>query len=404
MTQSLSPADMVWTKGFLDPAHVRQHATSVRDMAPTRAVWRGTEPAWTLPRASAELTELPVRWTFDRTVPLSQALREAETDALIVLHRGRVVHEQYPHGYRSHVPHLNASLAKSYIGLLAALLDEQGQLRRDDRASQYIPELAGTGLGSARLQELLHMTTQVSFGGRPYNRILEAHRFWAVVAPGLRPAGYTGAQNILEHLADARATGPFDTEFRYDNANVEVVAEVLRRITGVSTAELLSELVWSRIGAAEDGYYVLDAAGNEMACGGFAATAMDAARLGEILRCGGALGDRQVLPESVVHSITDIPDGPTRRVRLPRDTSGNPPQLSYHDFWWIMNDPHGSYLASGIHGQQLFVSPGRELVAVHYGAQVLSPSVPPTPLVSLYAQIAAALDKDNSAHVLGHNV
>ncbi|WP_405145752.1 beta-lactamase family protein [Nocardia salmonicida] len=404
MTRSLSPADMAWTKGFLDPAHVRQHATTVRDMSPTRAVWRGTEPAWTLPRTSVELTDLPVRWTFDRTVPLSQALREAETDALVVLHRGRVVHEQYLHEYRSHVPHLNASLAKSYIGLLAALLEEQGSIRREDPAAKYVPELAGTGLGSARLQELLHMTTHVSFGDRPYDRILEAHRFWAVVAPGLRPPGYTGPQNILEHLATTRATGPFDTEFRYDNANVEVVAEVLRRITGVSTAELLSELVWSRIGAAEDGYYVLDPAGAEMACGGFAATAMDAARLGEILRCGGALGDQQVFPEAVVRSITDVPDGPTRRVRLPRDASGNPPQLGYHDFWWILNDPHGSYLASGIHGQHLFVSPGRELVAVHYGAQVLSPSVPPTPLVSLYAQIAAALDNDNPSNVFGQTV
>ncbi|WP_410877151.1 hypothetical protein [Nocardia sp. A7] len=173
------------------------------------------------------------------------------------------------------------------------------------------------------------MTTHVSFDGRPYDRVLEAHRFWAVVAPGLRPSGYTGAQNILEHLTTTRATGPFDTEFRYDNANVEVVAEVLRRI-----------------GAAEDGYYVLDTAGNEMACGGFAATAMDAARLGEILRCGGALGDRQVFPESVVASTASTcssrPDGSSsscttarrcshRRYRPPRwsrCTHRSPPRWS----------------------------------------------------------------------------
>ncbi len=397
MTQSLSPADMAWTKGFLDPAHVRRHVTTVREMSPTRAVWRGTGAPAPLPDAPANLSDLPVPWTFDRTVPLAQALREAETDALVVVHRGRVVHEQYLHGYRAHVPHLTASLAKSWIGLLAALLDEQGLLRRADEAAKYIPELASTGLGSARLQQLLHMTTQVRFGGRPYDRVLEAHRFWAVVAPGLRPAGYTGAHTILEHLATAEATGPFGTEFRYENANVEVVAEVLRRVTGVSTTELLSDLVWSRIGAAEDGYYVLDPAGNEMACGGFAATAKDVARLGEVLRRGGALGDRQVFPESVVRSITEVPAGPTRRVRLPRDTSDAPPRLGYHDFWWILDDPYGSYLASGIHGQHLFVSPGRELVVVHFGAQVLSPTVPPTPLVAAYTRIAAALDTDTRA-------
>jgi CubicO group peptidase (beta-lactamase class C family) len=128
-----------------------------------------------------------------------------------------------------------------------------------------------------------------------------------------------------------------------------------------------------------------------MACGGFAATAVDGARVGEMLRCGGAVEGRQVVPEAVARSITAVPDGPTRRVRLPRDPVDTPPRLGYHDFWWILDDGLGSYMASGIHGQRLYVCPGRELVIVHYGAHILSPAVPPPPLVPLFAQIGGAL-------------
>ena len=123
-----------------------------------------------------------------------------------------------------------------------------------------------------------------------------------------------------QHLGTARATGRPGSDFRYENGNVEAVAAVLRKITGLSTSALLSELLWSRIGAEEDAYYVVvDAEGTEAACGGFSATLRDIARLGELLRCGGALGDQQIVPEEVATGIvTGVPDGPVRGVRSPR--------------------------------------------------------------------------------------
>lgn len=54
--------------------------------------------------------------------------------------------------------------------------------------------------------------------------------------------------------------------------------------------------------------------------------------------------------------------------------------LSYHDLWWIPNDPYGSFMAGGIHGQRLFGPPGLDLVVVHFGCQAMSLSVPRAPL------------------------
>ncbi|MFC9059052.1 serine hydrolase domain-containing protein [Streptomyces sp. NPDC057074] len=390
MTHTEAPlSDLLWTRGYTDPDWIRRFTAAGRELAPSRRVWRGPDPARPLPEQPADLDD-----AFDggdTALTLRQLFAAAHTDAFLVLHRGTVVHETYLHGTEPHTPHFNASAAKSYIGLLAAVLAHDGLLDRSARTAAHVPELAGTAFGDARIEDLLHMGTQVGYAGRPYDKALEAQRYHAVIAPRLRPFGYNGPTTIREHLLTARATGEPGTGFRYENGNVEALAEVLRRVTGSSTSALLSELIWSRIGAEEDAYYVLDGDGVEAACGGFSATARDVARVGEMLRCGGAVGGRQVVPEQVVRSITVAPDGYPRRVRFPAAPPTSPATLSYHDLWWILNDPYDSYMASGIHGQRLFVSPGLDLVVVHFGSQVVSPAVPAAPLAEAFLRIGTHL-------------
>ncbi|MFG3378118.1 serine hydrolase domain-containing protein [Streptomyces tendae] len=393
MTGTDSLADLVWARGFTDSAWARRHTTAGRETMPSRRVWRGQGRPRDLPAApSGALDDLGVTGSYGRALTLAELLAEAETDALLVLHRGRLVHERYLHGYEAHVPHFNASAAKSYLGLLAATLAHEGHLDRDARVATYVPELAGTAFGEAQVDHLLHMGTLMSYAGRPYDKALEAQRYFAVLALRLRPHGYSGPATIREHLATARATGEPGAEFRYENGNVEALAEVLRRITGLSTSALMSEMIWSRIGAEEDAYYVVDADGAEAACGGFSATARDVARLGELVRCGGAVGDRQIVPEAVTALVAGVPDGYPRRVRLPAAPPDSPATLSYHDLWWILNDPYGSFMASGIHGQRLFVSPALDLVVVHYASQVISPAVPQVPLAQAFLSIGLYLN------------
>ncbi|MEU1149461.1 serine hydrolase domain-containing protein [Streptomyces sp. NPDC005863] len=391
MTDLTRLGDLLWTRGYTDPAWIRRFTSAGRELTPSRRVWRGPEPARPLPDRPADLDALDIE-AGGTTLKLEDLFAAAQTDAFLVMHRGAVVHETYREGTEARTPHFNASAAKSYIGLMVATLAHQGLLDRSAPTSAHVPELAGTAFGDATIEDLLHMGTQVSYAGRPFDKAIEAQRYFAVIAPRLRPFGYNGPTTIREHLLTARATGRPGIEFRYENGNVETLAEVLRRVTSLTTSALLSEMIWSKIGAEEDAYYILDGDGVEAACGGFSATARDVARLGEMLRLGGAVGDRQVVPEEVATTITSgVPDGYPRRVRFPAAPRGSSATLSYHDLWWIPNDPYGSYLASGIHGQRLFVSPGLDLVAVHFGSQVISPDVPVAPLVKAFLRIGTHL-------------
>ncbi|NLU68275.1 serine hydrolase [Streptomyces sp. HNM0574] len=394
MTGTPPLADLFWARGYTDPDWARWHTTSGRELLPSRRVWRGPGVPSPLPGGPRDggLDALTFDGAHGQRLTLPELLAEAETDALLVLHRGRLVHEQYLHGFQPRAPHFNASAAKSYLGLVAAVLAHEGRLDRGARVTTYVPELAGTAFGEARVDHLLHMGTRMSYAGRPYDKALEAQRYFAVLAPRLRPYGYTGPATIREHLATARATGDPGGGFRYENGNVEALAEVLRRVSGTTTSALLSEMIWSRIGAEEDAYYLLDADGNEAASGGFSSTARDLARFGEMIRLGGALGDRQIVPEAVASTIVSgVPDCCPRRVRFPAAPADAPATLSYHDLWWIPNDPYGSFLASGIHGQRLFVSPGLDLVVVHYASQVVSPAVSQPPLLQAFLRMGTHL-------------
>ncbi|MGW0903135.1 serine hydrolase domain-containing protein [Streptomyces sp. NPDC002853] len=393
MSETAPLSDLNWTRGYTDPDWIRRYTTSGRELTPSRTVWRGGSAPRPLPTRNVEWETFRIATPDGRTLTLPELFTAAETDAFLVLHRGDLVYEKYLHGMTANTTHFNASAAKSYMGLMAAVLEHQGLLDRGATASTYIPELAGTAFGDAQIDHLLHMGTQVSYAGRPYDKPIEAQRYYAVIAPQLRPYGYSGPTSIREHLTTARATGKPGTEFRYENGNVETLAEILRRVTGLSTSALLSELVWSHIRAQEDAYYILDGDGIEAACGGFSSTARDLARLGEMIRCGGAVGDRQIVPQSVAEGIVSgVPDGYPRRVRFPAAPPTAPADLSYHDFWWILNDPYESFMASGIHGQRLFVSPRLDLVIVHFGSQVMSPAVPPAPLVQAFLQIGTHLE------------
>lgn len=66
--------------------------------------------------------------------------------------------------------------------------------------------------------------------------------------------------------------------------------------------------------------------------------------------------------------------------------------MSYHDYWWILNDPFGSFMASGIHGQRLLISRDLEFVVAHFGAHILSPAIDTPPnFVPAFLQIGTHL-------------
>ena len=76
-------------------------------------------------------------------------LADTWTDAVLVMHDGRVVLERYFGGMREDMPHLLMSISKSIVGCVTGVLAEQGRLDIDAPIARYVPEIAGSGYDGA---------------------------------------------------------------------------------------------------------------------------------------------------------------------------------------------------------------------------------------------------------------
>jgi CubicO group peptidase (beta-lactamase class C family) len=232
------------------------------------------------------------------------------------------------------------------------------------------------------------MTTAVAYDEQFANPSSSIHAYLRAAGLVPSPADATGPRALTDYLPTIAKNGEHGRVFRYKSVDTEVMAWVLRRVTGLSLAELASRRLWSRIGAEEDGFYWVDPIGNEVGSVGMDATLRDTARLGELLRNDGRYGNDQVIPVSVVRELRTGGD-------LAKFAAGGPTPrtgYSYHDFWWVPHDSDGTFEAKGLFGQHLHVNPAAELVIVKFSSHPI-PDTAFTHAVDrqAFAAIAAAL-------------
>lgn len=89
MTRIIATDDLRWARGFTDPADVRQQATTIREMLPTRSVWRGDGPTWALPTDYTDLSGIALNLPDQPEQSLSEFLAGVHSDGIAVLHRVR---------------------------------------------------------------------------------------------------------------------------------------------------------------------------------------------------------------------------------------------------------------------------------------------------------------------------
>jgi CubicO group peptidase (beta-lactamase class C family) len=346
------------------PAH-RWVYSHWRELVPTARVWRGTRPAQPLRQSAKPLADFAFEDPDGGRLRLEDALLRTDTDGLLVLHDGQVVFERYLGELGPHVAHRCWSVTKSFVGLLAAMLENDGTLDPDSAVVAHLPELAASGWAGATVRQLMDMTLNLDFDedyDSPRSDVVPSR----TAKGGLpRPPGYAGPRSIYEYLPTVRAGGEHGRAFQYSTPNSDVLAWILQRLTGKSLAVLLSERLWQRLGAEEDGYISVDPVGIADAGGGLCVTLRDLARLGEAIRNRGRVGGEQVIAQAVIEDIARGGD----REKFARAGWALFDGWSYRSQWWVSHDEFASVRALGVHGQQLYVAPRAGLVVARFGSQ-----------------------------------
>ena len=290
------------------------------------------------------------------------------TDGIVVLHRGAIVLERYANGMTERSPHILMSVSKSMLGLLAAVLTAQGALDADRLAVDYVPELRETAWAGARVGQLLDMRTAVAFDEDYLATTgpIVAYRKstgWNPLEPG-EPA--TDLRSFFYTLT--QTNGPHGGKFSYVSPNTDLLGWIIERAAGRRYSDLMSELVWQPMGAAEPAYITVDRLGAPRCAGGMCTTTRDLARVGQLLVEGGARGARQVVPATWIEDITRNGDAEAWNAGsfVPYFPGA---AMHYRDQWYVERGVAPVLFGLGIHGQNLFIDAKREIVIARHSSQ-----------------------------------
>lgn len=306
-----------------------------------------------------EATDVGVGKHTDGTATIDrQALRAAVTEtmgvpntrAVVVLHKGSIVAEEYAPGFTPETRQLGWSMTKSVGSALA------GRMLADDNAPAKI-SLDDTKLfpqwhderAKISINDLIRMTSGLKWDeayelGTPITRMLyleeDMGKFVADLpldhAPGTFRQYSTGSTNLLcEVLAD-----------RSEHGN-QMPRKLLFEPLGMTSAVMEP-----------------DASGTP-ACGSYLwATPRDWAKFGQFFLNEGRIGEEKLLPENWIQETTKV---------LPADGEPEP----YGAAWWVNRRPDGqlrfpnmpddTYWAQGHDGQFTIVIPSADMVIVRMG-------------------------------------
>ncbi|EKS32778.1 serine hydrolase domain-containing protein [Afipia clevelandensis] len=360
-----------------------------RELVPTAAVSRGEGPVVPLPRAERDLGAVAITTLDGKAITFNDALQLTYTDGIVVLHKGKIVYEKYFGEGSPQLPHIAFSVTKSFVGTLAAVLAANGKLDPAAPVIKYVPELKDSAYGDATVRQVMDMTIGVKYSEKYTDPKAEVFDYARAGGMMPLPPNYQGPRTFFDFLVKLQKEGEHGQAFAYKTSNAEVLAWIVKRAANKSLAALLSSEIWSKLGAEQDGYFMVDSIGTESGGGGYNTVLRDLARFGEMMRNKGKFNGQQIIPEAAVADITK---------------GGNKDDFakagyalkgwSYRDMWWITHNEHNAYTARGIYGQSIYVDPTAEMVIARYASHPMAANAANDPVsLPMYMALAKELMK-----------
>jgi CubicO group peptidase (beta-lactamase class C family) len=288
---------------------------------------------------------------------LTQAVTESgppyhRTKALVVMHDGKVIAENYAAGYDANTPVLGFSMTKSVVNAFIGILVRQGRLSLDQPAPIDAWSDPSDPRHAITIEQLLRQTTGLAL--RQDN------------------SGFDVTSQIMYSAVDkagASAKAPLavppGTRWNYSDTNYMLLSRIVRDAVGgtandvlqFANAELFAPLRMQHV------TLDFDATGTPVGSSHMLASARDWARFGQLYLDDGIIDGRRILPEGWVHtSVT-----PTLATgygagfwtnRVPGLVAG------WGVPWGLSTAPRDAFFARGFMGNFIVVLPSQRLVIV----------------------------------------
>src|SRR5687768_15292450 len=281
---------------------------------------------------------------------------DPDTDGMAIVHRGKLVFEHYANGMTAETPHILMSVSKSMLGLLAAQIG----LDAARQVADIVPEVRDTAYRGATVRDLLDMRAGIVWDENylaTSGPIVEYRKAtgWNPLGPG------EAASDLHSFYASLTEAGAHGGAVHYVSPNTDLLGWVIERASGRRYADLMSELVWKKVGAERSAYITVDRLGAPRCAGGMCVTLRDLVRVG------------QWLIEDKPDFLNALESHGDRAAWSAGDLAQYYPALPMHyrSQWYVLHGETSLVFGMGIHGQNLFIDRANEIVIAKLSSQAL---------------------------------
>lgn len=300
-----------------------------------------------------------------------------DTRAVLVIHEGRIIAEQYAEPFTAEMPQLGWSMTKTVTAALTGIVAGDGLMHTN--AAANVPEWRTDGdeRRNITLEHLLHMTS-----GMQYSEVYTAGSMSDVILM-LYTTGDTAAFTLNKPLAHE----PGST-FYYNSGTTNIISRMQRQLfTGYQDYfNFPQERLFSKLGMTS-AVMEPDASGTFVGSSYMYATPRDWAKIGLLYMQDGMWNGERILPEGWVdYSLTPAPAA-TRgnygvQMWLNHGAAGNPDDRPFPAL------PANMYYLSGFEGQNILMFPDQDLIVMRMGVTTSGPR----PVWTLAESVLATMD------------
>lgn len=286
-------------------------------------------------------------WAFDRP-------EQQETLSLLVVHRGKIIHERYADGVDMHTRTRTWSTAKSIAVTLMGMLVDDGRMALDEPLGlEWLPRVRSPETDPRNAITLRHVLNMSSGLEVVDNSGME-------YATGSGMAYWAGASSVRGALSQALIREP-GTFWDYENYDTLLGVLAMKIALGDDRTylEFPRKALLDRIGM-RNTLLSTDRFGDFILSSQVYTNARDLARFGLLYLNGGVWQGERLLSEEWIEFVrTPAPATADR---------GN----QYGGQWWLVPDdvttvPRDAYSTAGNRGQYVLVVPSHDLVVVRRG-------------------------------------
>ena len=335
---------------------------NVRNLIPTSPIYNNPDKEVILQKQLIDIDDLVIDHK-NTSYKLKEIFKICDTDAFLVMHKGKIKFEFYDKFTRFNTPHIIFSVSKSLTSLLTGILVEKKVININSYISHILPETKGTAYEDATVRNVLDMSIASGF--------IEDYTGQAEIFKKYRSStGWdlpeTNSTQTVKGLHDFLSSMPKSNQkhgkkYHYCSPHSDLLGWIIERASGENYSKIMADLLFKKAGINHEANVTVDKWGASRAAGGISVSPYDLLLLSELVRNHGSNKNGQVIPAAW---IEDFVNNKNNNSYLNQDNLERFPNGNYRSKWYQTGFKDNEYCAIGIHGQNIWINPQKEITIV----------------------------------------